>query len=85
MEENQTESFEQLLESYSKGMNEDLRVGDKLRGKIISIGRESVFIDTGTRIDGIIDRSELMDENRELPYKEGDIIDLYVLSNNGNE
>ncbi len=79
------ESFADLFEAYGSGMNKDLQLGDKLRGEIISIGRESVFVDTGTKIDGIVDRDELMDENRELPFKEGDILELYVVSDNGNE
>jgi len=79
------DSFAELLEAYSDGMQEDLQLGDKLKGKIISIGRESVFVDTGTKVDGVVDREELLDENRELPFKEGDILELYVVFNNGNE
>ena len=79
------DSFADLFEAYSKGMNEDLQLGDKLRGKIIFIGRESVFVDTGTKIDGVVDRNELLDENQELPFKEGDILELYVVSCDGNE
>ena len=82
---NKEESFADLLESYSGGMEEDLQLGDKIKGKIISIGRESVFVDTGTKIDGVVDRDELLDENQELPFKEGDILELYVVFNNGNE
>ena len=87
VEENNSkeDSFADLLEAYSGGMQEDLQLGDKLQGKIISIGRESVFIDTGTKIDGVVDREELLDENGKLPFKEGDILDLYVVFNNGNE
>jgi len=79
------DSFAELFEAYSDGMKEDLQLGDKLKGKIISIGRESVFVDTGTKIDGVVDRAELLDENRELPFQEGDILELYVVFNNGNE
>ena len=79
------DSFADLFEAYSNGMNEDIQIGDMLRGKIISIGRESVFVDTGTKIDGIVDRDELLDENQQLPFKEGDDLELYVVSNNGNE
>ena len=43
-EEDSEESFADLLEEYDDRMNKDLEIGDKLRGKIISIGRESVFI-----------------------------------------
>ena len=79
------ESFADLLESYDTGMSEDIQIGDKIRGEIISIGRENVFIDTGTKIDGVVDREELLDDNLELHYREGDILELYVVSYNGHE
>lgn len=79
------ESFADLFESYSSGMNEDVQIGDKIKGEIISIGRETVFIDTGSKVDGVVDREELLDDNHEFPYKEGDILELYVVSLSGNE
>ncbi len=83
--DSEEESFADLLESYGAGMNEDIQLGDKIRGEIISIGKDTVFIDTGTKIDGVLDKKELLDDNRELPYKEGDILELYVVSDDGNE
>jgi len=79
------ESFAELFESYSAGMNEDVQIGDKISGEIIAVGKDSVFVDTGTKIDGVVDKEELLDENREFPHKEGDILDLYVIAYNGNE
>ena len=74
------QSFADLLESYSNGMKDDLQVGDKISGKIIAIGKDSVFIDTGTKIDGAAEKQELMDENQEFPYEVGDTLELYVVS-----
>ncbi len=79
------ESFADLLDSYGAEVNEDVRVGDRIRGEIISIGRDSVFVDTGSKTDGVVDKVELLDDNLEMPYKEGDILELYVVSNRGNE
>ncbi|MBN1848865.1 MAG: 30S ribosomal protein S1 [Deltaproteobacteria bacterium] len=79
------QSFAELFEEFSKGVNETLQLGDKVIGKIISIGKENVFIETGTKIDGVVDRAELLDENQELPYKKGDILDLYVVAYDGGE
>ncbi|MDY7037564.1 MAG: S1 RNA-binding domain-containing protein, partial [Thermodesulfobacteriota bacterium] len=70
-------SFADLLESYSTGMNEDIQIGDKIRGEIISIGKDTVFVDTGTKIDGVVAREELLDDTLELHYEEGDILELY--------
>ena len=79
------ESFADLFEAYSEGVDEDVQVGDKIRGEIISIGKDTVFVDTGTKIDGIVEKDELLDENQEMPFKEGDQLELYVVSNNGTE
>ncbi len=73
-------SFEALFESYDEKMNRELKQGDKVEGRIISIGKSAVYIDTGTKSDGVVDRSELLDENGEFPYAEGDMITLYVVS-----
>ena len=81
----EAESFEDLLESHSYRMNEDIQVGDKVRGKIISIGRDTVFVDTGTKVDGLVNRDELLDDDGELPYKEGDFLELYVVSYDESE
>ena len=48
--EEKEESFAAMLEAYSPGEEADIGVGDKVRGKIVAIGRESVFVDTGTTI-----------------------------------
>ena len=55
------ESFAELFESYSAGMNENIQVGDRIRGRIISIATNSVFVDTGTKVDGVVEKSELLD------------------------
>lgn len=79
------ESFADLLDSYSSRMKDDLQVGDKIAGKIISIGKDSVFLDTGTKIDGAVDKSELLDDEGNLAYAEGDTLDLYVVAFDDHE
>jgi small subunit ribosomal protein S1 len=74
------QSFADLLESYSDGMKDDLQVGDKISGKIIAIEKDTVFIDTGTKIDGAAEKQELLDDNQEFPYDVGDTLALYVVS-----
>ncbi len=77
--EDEEESFADLLESYSYGMKDDLQIGDKIRGKIISIGKDSVFITTGTKVDGTVDRKELLNDEGNMPFDKGDEIELYVV------
>lgn len=73
-------SFSELLDSYRVDRREDIKVGDKLKGEIISIGRDTVFVDTGAKIDGVIDKDELLDARGEMPFKNGDVVELYVVS-----
>jgi len=79
------ESFAELFESYAEGMNEDVRVGDKVKGAIISVGRDSVFVDTGTRTDGYVEKTELLDEEGQFTFKEGDVLELYAVAVSGTE
>ncbi len=79
------ESFAELFESYSAGMNEDIRVGDKIQGKIIAISDNAVFVDTGTKADGVVELEELKDEDGNLPYSMGDTLELFVVAANESE
>ena len=47
------ESFAQLLEAFSPGTRSEVRVGDRVKGKVISIGKDTVFVDAGMKIDGM--------------------------------
>ena len=84
-ETDEEESFAELFESYTKGMNEDIRVGDKVKGAIISVGKDSVFVDTGTRTDGFVEKTELLDEGGQFTFKEGDMLELYAVAVTGTE
>jgi small subunit ribosomal protein S1 len=78
--EEKEESFAALLDAYSPGTEDAVRIGDKIRGKIIAIGKDSVFVDTGTKVDGVVDKVELMDKDQQLEVEEGDMLELYVVA-----
>ena len=73
-------SFEQMLDAYDSKIGREFKPGDMVEGQIISIGENSVYLDTGTKSDGVVDKSELLDENGEFQYSVGDILKLYVVS-----
>ena len=83
--ENEEESFAALLDQYSPESDSDLRVGDKIRGKIISIGDDTIFVDTNTKIDASVERADLLDESGELAYSVGDAVELYVVAASESE
>lgn len=67
--------FEQSLGKASK----KLKVGDQLRAEILSIGKEESFVSTGSLHDGTILNADLLDDNKVLKYKVGDVIDVVVV------
>ncbi len=73
-------SFAELFESYDSNIKKELNQGDMVEGEIISIGQMQVYVDTGTKSDGVVEKMELLDENGEFPYKVGDSLKLYVVS-----
>ncbi len=79
------ENFAELLEAFSPGARAETRVGDRVKGRVISIGKDTVFVDTGMKIDAVVDRSELLDSEQNLTCAEGDELELYVAAVGENE
>jgi len=84
-EDTEEPSFAELFESYDSKIGEELSDGDMVEGKIISIGEARVYVDTGTKSDGVVEKAELVDENGEFPFNVGDIVKLYVVSSSESE
>ena len=84
-QEEEEQTFGDLLEAFSPELSINLQVGDRVRGPVIAIGKESVFVDTGTKLDGIVSRAELLDPEGNLPCQVGDTLELYVVERSGNE
>ena len=77
--------FADLVDSYTQGMNDDLQVGDRITAKVISITDNSVFFDTGSKVDGVCDIAELAGEDGGLSFQVGDSLTLYIVEINDNE
>jgi small subunit ribosomal protein S1 len=71
--------FATLLNSYSPTGETDLQIGNKVRGKIISISHDTIFVDIGNKIDGVVEHAELLDEDKQMNYEEGDVVELFVV------
>jgi small subunit ribosomal protein S1 len=59
-----------------------LRPGQAVNGTVVQVGKEYVFVDVGSTVEGRIDRRELEDKNGELSIKPGDRIDASVVDAN---
>ena len=79
------ESFAELFEAFGSDISHDVQQGDKIQGKIIAIGKNSVYVSTGSKSDGVVEKAELLDENGELPVAVGDTLELFVVSMNESE
>jgi small subunit ribosomal protein S1 len=73
----QDQDFAAMLES-SFSRQADIEPGSKVEANITSIGKEDVFLDLGTRQDGVIPRTELEGEQG-LPVQPGDRLTVYVV------
>ena len=79
------EDFASMLSESFKTADRKVKVGDKIRSKILSIGSEDVFVTTGTRFDGTVKRRDLLDAEGNCPYQAGDVLELYVTMVKGSD
>lgn len=77
--------FAKMLEASFGKKQKKLSVGDKVKGEILVLGKEDVFVSTGTMHDGVVPRRDLLDADGNVPYKVGDVLDLYVTHARGSE
>jgi small subunit ribosomal protein S1 len=81
-----TEDFEALLKQYEQehagaDQQKDVKVGDRVRGRVVSVGEEQVFVDLGG-IEGMVHISELAYGHVKHPgeiLSEGQPIEVQVL------
>jgi len=59
------------------------RVGDMVKGKIVSVSKEAVFVDLGGKAEGQLERSQVSDHEGKLLVKIGDTIEARVASDAG--
>ncbi len=88
--DNNEDDFAALLAEYegpddgrAKKRRKEPQVGDEVRGTIISLGRDSAFVDLGFKSDGVIDLSELRDSDGKLMAKPGDELQARVVEVGG--
>lgn len=77
-------SFADLLEAHS-GTTETVRTGERVKATVVAIGEDTVFVATGAKVDGLVERKELEDAEGNLPLAVGDVLELYVVSATANE
>lgn len=77
--------FAALMEASLAERGGEINVGDRISGNVIAITEATVVVDTGTKLDGVADKTEFLDENGAVSVNEGDTVSLYVVSVRGDE
>ena len=77
--------FAEMFEQSNKKTGRWLEPGQKLNGKVLKIGSEWIFMDTGQKGEGVIERKEFLDIDGNLTVAEGDVIAAYFLSSSHGE
>lgn len=77
--EDSGEDFAAMLESHGQS-SERLHPGQKVSGVIIAFTGENVFLDVGIKVDGIMERKDLMNPEGEVTAQVGDTVEAWVVS-----
>lgn len=83
--DSKSSDFAQLFENSMGNVGKKLSVGDKIRGEVLTIGKEELFVSTGTMNDGVVMRNDVLDENGNVKVKVGDFLDLFVTNVKGSQ
>ena len=71
-----TESFAALFEESELNLN--VEKGAVIQGVVVSIDSDWVTVDTGLKSEGVVDRAEFLNDQRELEVQVGDTVDVVV-------
>ena len=80
------QSFAELFAAQEREESAQSRLspGQRVSVRVIAITADTVFVSTGSKVDGIVDREEL-EVDGELPCKVDDVLELYVVTANSQE
>lgn len=87
MENSEDISMEEVMETFKKPIPK-IQAGDIIKGKVISVTNEEVFVNIGYMSDGIITKEEMSEEeaaNLKDSFKPGDEIYVYIMEVNDGE
>ncbi len=59
------------------------KVGDQVTGKVISISKDTVFVDVGGKAEGSLERAQVSDSDDKLLVKVGDTVEARVVGDAG--
>ncbi|HVS00547.1 MAG TPA: S1 RNA-binding domain-containing protein [Thermoanaerobaculia bacterium] len=83
-QEQENKDFGQILAEFEGGeageTGKGPKVGDKVKGRIVSITDDNIFVDLGGKAEGVLDAAQVKDAEGNLTVKVDDTIDATVAS-----
>ncbi len=80
-----SDEFSEMFEESLGSLGKRLKLGDKIRGEILTIGKSEVFVSTGTINDGVVLRSDLLNGDGQFTHQVGEMLDLFVTQVRGSQ
>lgn len=72
--------FAAMLAESEEGPKLSFKIGDKVSGKVVHIGKENLFVALGPKLEAALATSEFLDENGQVKVTLGSTISAYVVS-----
>jgi small subunit ribosomal protein S1 len=69
--------YQRLLNMYESSFR-NLSEGEVIKGSVLKVSSSEVIVDVGYKSEGIIARSEFLDENGEVTVQAGDTVDVLL-------
>lgn len=77
--------FGAFLDNGMDALRRGFEVGEQVTGIVTLIDRNTVFLDINARSEGVVDRSDFLDEDGNVSVKVGDSVTAYFISAKGGE
>jgi small subunit ribosomal protein S1 len=76
-------SFAEMLGDTQGMQSISISVGDKVQGRVVHIGQDSVFLSLSPTQEAAMDRGNVIDKDGNVTVKVGDALDVYVIRAKG--
>lgn len=74
----ESQEFAQALETLEAEVKPDPEPGERVSGRVLSVGEEAIFVDLGTKAEAVIPVAELKERDGTLAVAVGDTVEAVV-------
>ncbi|HCC55636.1 MAG TPA: 30S ribosomal protein S1 [Desulfobulbaceae bacterium] len=78
-------SFAEMFQETAASAKDRLLPGQRIEAVVVRIAKEWIFLDLGAKSEGSVAKNEFMDAEGNLTVAEGDLVQVYFLSEKKNE